>query len=96
MIFTCYISTAEGDDIVDFCASHGEFKAITAPYGDTRFDTDTVAKLKDDGLKLFYHTIYDYNTLVGSYMLGADGVYSGIFTPRDIKEIMNFSSTAEE
>lgn len=85
LIFTCYATKEPGTEIVDFCISHEEFKAITAPFSEERLTQTDIAKLHQYGLKLYFHTIYTYAEMAESFKNGADGIYSGIFTPDEVR-----------
>ena len=88
LIFTCYATTEPGNEIVEFCIHHKEFKAITAPYAKQRLTDEDKQKLHQNGLKLYYHSIYTYEEMVESFKNGADGIYTGILTPDDVRNYL--------
>lgn len=84
LIFTCYATEEPGEEIVEFCIAHEEFKAVTAPFSEERLTQTDIARLHQHELKLYFHTIYSYAELAEAFKNGADGVHSGIFTPDEV------------
>lgn len=94
MIFTCYAAPEESAVIVDFCIDHEEIQAVTAPLGAGRLTPEEIEKLHKNGRTLYYHSIYTYAEMVQSFAEGADGIYTGIFTPDDIRDYQLATSMA--
>lgn len=84
MIFTCYSTPWKGKDIVEFCSKHDDIKAVTAQHSISRLSGKSIQRLHDLDISLFYHTVYTYEELAACFEGGADGVYTGVFTPEDI------------
>lgn len=96
LIFTCYATAEPGNKIIDFCIVHEEFKAITAPYANQRLTDEDIQKLHQNGLKLYYHSIYTHEEMLESFKGGADGIYTGIFTLDDVRKYLDTISKIDK
>ncbi len=94
MIFTTYASEAAGSDIVSFCVKHQELKAITAPllnYG--RFGEIELLEMHDNNLKFYLHPVSTYDEVSLALNVGADGIYTGVYTERELEEWLSAQSS---
>lgn len=84
IIFTCYKTTEDAKDIIQFCSEKENIHVITAKYGDKRFDENIIKRIHRKKLLFYNHTISSYPKLYECFANGVDGVYSNLFLPQDI------------
>lgn len=84
IIFTCYKTTEDAKDIIQFCSEKENIHVITAKYSDKRFDENIIKRIHRKKLLFYNHTISSYPKLYECFANGVDGVYSNLFLPQDI------------
>lgn len=83
VIFTCYKTEADADEIISFCSSKDNIHVITAKYQDKRFDEDAVASIHENGMLFYNYTVSTFTKMYDGLAKGVDGIYSNTLLPQD-------------
>ncbi len=83
VIFTCYKTEADADEIISFCNSKDNIHVITAKYQDKRFDEAAVASIHENGMLFYNYTVSTFTKMYDGLANGVDGIYSNTLLPQD-------------